>query len=64
MVAVTDHTAFWFSSESTSRCVSVSRMDNTEAVRPKCEAGNGDACLNLGFHLLGLGNDYWHTSTV
>ena len=30
-------------------------MDNAEAVlRPKCEAGNGDACLNLGFHLLGL----------
>lgn len=30
-------------------------MDNTEAaLRPKCEAGNGDACLNLGFHMMGL----------
>lgn len=30
-------------------------MDNAEAVlRPKCEAGNGDACLNMGFHVLGL----------
>lgn len=30
-------------------------MDNAEAVlRAKCEAGNGDACLNMGFHILGL----------
>lgn len=30
-------------------------MRNAEAVlRAKCEAGNGDACLNMGFHILGL----------